>query len=82
MPTTLNISLEEEQKLWLNTRKEEGGFSSTSDVVRSMIREAQRREQEALTGQFRQLDQDGSDEAEPEASVLAIVQEVKRERRG
>lgn len=83
MPTTLNISLEEEQRGWLDSRREAGGFSSASDVVRSLIREEQRREQERLANAFRQMDKaDGSDEPEPEAEVLELVRQVKKERRG
>jgi len=48
MPITLNISLAEEQKGWLNSRRETGGFSSQSDVVRDLIRSEQEREKAAL----------------------------------
>jgi antitoxin ParD1/3/4 len=80
MPITLNISLAEEQKGWLNSRREAGGFSSQSDVVRDLIRSEQEREQKALLKQFRQMEPDGSDEAEP-AGVLAMVKKVKKTRR-
>ena len=46
MAKTLNISLSEEQKGWLNSRRETGGFASTSDVVRDLIRSRQDKEQE------------------------------------
>jgi antitoxin ParD1/3/4 len=80
MPITLNISLAEEQKGWLNSRREAGGFSSQSDVVRDLIRSEQEREKAALLKQFRQMEPDGSNEAEP-AEVLAMVKKVKRARR-
>ena len=80
MPITLNISLAEEQKGWLNSRREAGGFSSQSDVVRDLIRSEQEREKTALLKQFRQMEPDGSDEAEP-AAVLALVKKVKQARR-
>ncbi len=81
MPVTLNISLSEEQKGWLNTRRETGGFSSSSDVVRALIREAQEREAKTLLAEFRELQKDGSDDPEPEAEVLRLVKQVKKSRR-
>ena len=82
MTNTLNISLSEEQKTWLNSRRQAGGFASTSDVVRNLIRSRQEKEQAELLERFRQLDGDGSDEAEPTRAVLKIVKRVKKERRG
>ena len=38
MANTMNISLSEEQKGWLQSRRAAGGFASTSDVVRDLIR--------------------------------------------
>lgn len=80
MPITLNISLAEEQKGWLNSRREAGGFASQSDVVRDLIRSEQEREQAAWLKQFRQMDRDGSNETEP-GDVLAMVKKVKKTRR-
>ncbi len=81
MATTLNISLTAEQKSWLNSRRETGGFSSASDVVRELIRNRQEQEQAGLRRQFAELDAaDGANEPEP-ASVLEIVRQVKKERR-
>ena len=82
MASTLNISLSEGQKDWLNSRREAAGFSSASDVVRDLIRKQQEVEQADLRRLFSALDNDGSDEPEPVEAVLKIVQEVKRERRG
>jgi putative addiction module CopG family antidote len=82
MTNTLNISLSEEQKSWLNSRRQAGGFASTSDVVRDLIRSRQEKEQAELLERFRRLDGDGSDEAEPTKAVLKIVKRVKKERRG
>jgi Arc/MetJ-type ribon-helix-helix transcriptional regulator len=73
MANTLNISLSEEQKGWLNARREAGGFASTSDVVRDLIRNRQEKEQAELFERFQQLDGDGSDAAEPTEAVLKIV---------
>jgi putative addiction module CopG family antidote len=81
MANTLNISLSEEQKGWLNSRREAGGFASTSDVVRDLIRSRQEREQQELLERFQRLAGDGSDAAEPAAAVLKIVRQVKKERR-
>jgi len=81
MASTLHISLSEEQKGWLNSRREAGGFASTSDVVRDLIRNRQQKEQAELLARFRQLEGDGADEAEPTKAVLKIVKQVKKERR-
>ena len=81
MPITLNISLAEEQKGWLNSRREAGGFSSQSDVVRDLIRSRQEEEREQLRTRFEQLDRDGSNQPEPASAVLKIVKQVKKERR-
>jgi Arc/MetJ-type ribon-helix-helix transcriptional regulator len=72
--------LAEEQKGWLNSRREAGGFASQSDVVRDLIRSEQEREQAAWLKQFRQMDRDGSNETEP-GDVLAMVKKVKKTRR-
>lgn len=80
MPITLNISLTGEQKGWLNSRREAGGFSSQSDVVRDLIRSEQEREKALLLKQFRRMERDGSDETEP-VGVLAMVKKVKKARR-
>jgi Arc/MetJ-type ribon-helix-helix transcriptional regulator len=81
MATTLNISLEEEQKSWVSAQREAGGFSSASDFFRALIRERQEREQTALLKEFRGMEKDGSDEAEPAAEVLKLVKQVKKARR-
>jgi len=81
MANTLNISLSEEQKTWLNSRREAGGFASTSDVVRDLIRSRQEKEQAELLERFQQLDRDGAEEAEPVEGILKIVRRVKKERR-
>jgi antitoxin ParD1/3/4 len=81
MPSTLNISLEDEQKGWLNSRREAGGFSSFSDVVRNLIRNEQEREQQALLKEFRAMESDGSNEPEPAADVSRLVKQVKKSRR-
>jgi putative addiction module CopG family antidote len=81
MANTLNISLSEEQKGWLNSRREAGGFASTSDVVRDLIRSRQEKEQAELLRRFHQLEHEGADEAEPIEAILKIVKRVKRKRR-
>lgn len=82
MANTLNISLTEEQKSWLNARREAGGFASTSDVVRDLIRSRQEIEQMELLRRFHELDGEGRSGGEPVDAVLKIVKQVKKERRG
>lgn len=81
MANTLNISLSEEQKNWLNSRREAGGFASASDVVRDLIRSRQEKEYADLLKRFQDLDGEGSEGAEPTEAVLKIVKQLKRERR-
>jgi putative addiction module CopG family antidote len=81
MASTLNISLTDEQKGWLNSRREAGGYASASDVVRDLIRSRQESERKRLEQQFRALETDGSNEPEPAADVLARVKQVKKARR-
>jgi len=82
MAITMNISVTEEQKAWLNSLRETGGFSSASDVVRELIRDRQQQERAELGRRFAELEKaDGATDAEP-ASVQQIVKRVKKERRG
>ncbi len=78
----MNISLGDEQRRWLDARQREEGFSSASDVVRELIRERQKHEQDELRRAFEAMDaRDGSNEPEPEREILKIVKQVKKERR-
>ena len=81
MPSTLNISLTDEQKGWLNSRREAGGYASSSDVVRDLIRSRQEQERESLLKEFQRMERDGSNEPEPTARVLAGVKHIKKARR-
>jgi antitoxin ParD1/3/4 len=81
MPSTLNISLTDDQKGWLNSRREAGGYASASDVVRDLIRSEQEAERRQLAQQFRAMQRDGSNEPEPAAAVMARVRRIKKERR-
>lgn len=47
MPATMNISLPEPLKRFVDQQVRDGGFSSTSDYVRELIRERQRYSAEA-----------------------------------
>ena len=55
--------------------------ASTSDVVRDLIRTEQEQEKQVLLNQFRKMEADGSNEAEPAAEILALVKKVKKGRR-
>lgn len=46
MAATMNISLTEPLKRFVDEQVREGGFSSTSDYVRELIRERQRKSSE------------------------------------
>jgi putative addiction module CopG family antidote len=81
MPSTLNISLTDEQKGWLNSRREAGGYASSSDVVRDLIRSRQEQERESLLKEFQRMETEGNNEPEPAARVLAGVKRIKKARR-
>ena len=42
---TMNVSLPEPMKTWIESRLQDGSFSNTSDYVRHLIRRDQEREQ-------------------------------------
>lgn len=46
MAATMNVSLTEPLKRFVDNEVREGGFASTSDYVRELIRERQRRKSE------------------------------------
>lgn len=46
MPATMNISLTEPLKRFVDEEVRDGGYASTSDYVRELIRERQRRKAE------------------------------------
>ena len=46
MPATMNISLSDPLKRFVDQQVRDGGFSSTSDYVRDLIRERQKRSAE------------------------------------
>lgn len=46
MPATMNISLTEPLKRYVDQKVRDGGFSSTSDYVRELIRDRQKRDSE------------------------------------
>ena len=46
MAATMNVSLTEQLKGFVDDEVREGGFASTSDYVRELIRERQRRKSE------------------------------------
>lgn len=75
--TTMNISLPEAMKAWVETRSRHGRYSNASDYVRDLIRQDRDRE-EALT-ELRTLIQQGIDSGESEQSFDEIIAEVRAE---
>ena len=45
MMATMNVSLPDQMKSWIETRLQDGRFSNTSDYVRDLIRRDQEREE-------------------------------------
>jgi Arc/MetJ-type ribon-helix-helix transcriptional regulator len=83
MAKTVNISLPPAQRAWLETRRDTGGYTSTSDVVQDLIRRAQEAEQEHLRREFADLVEKspGATAAEPEDVVVEAARRTKRKHR-
>ncbi len=61
---TMNVSLPDQMKTWIDARLEDGRFSNTSDYVRHLIRRDQERAQ-AIEAVQQAIDQ-GVQSGEPE----------------
>ena len=83
MANTVNIALPPAQRAWLENRRETGGYTSTSDVVQDLIRQAQDTEQERLRREFQDLvdRSPGAPGSEPVDLVVQAARRVKRSRR-
>ena len=83
MANAVNISLPPTQRAWLESRRDTGGYASTSDVVQDLIRQAQDAEQERLRREFQDLvDRDpGAVGPEPVDLIVQTARRVKRSRR-
>jgi antitoxin ParD1/3/4 len=53
---TMNISLPDQMKEWVERRAASGRYSNSSDVLRDLIREAQDREDAAIARLQREID--------------------------
>jgi Arc/MetJ-type ribon-helix-helix transcriptional regulator len=83
MANTVNISLPPTQRAWLEGRRQTGQFTSTSDVVQDLIRQAQEAEQQRLRAEFDELSKSSgaNPDAEPEAVVTRAAKSAKRRNR-
>jgi Arc/MetJ-type ribon-helix-helix transcriptional regulator len=83
MTKTVNISLPPAQRAWLESRRDTGGYTSTSDVVQDLIRQAQEAEQERLRREFADLVEKspGAAGAEPVDLVVEAARRTKRRHR-
>jgi antitoxin ParD1/3/4 len=74
---TMNVSLPDQMKTWIDTRLEDGRFSNTSDYVRHLIRRDQERAQaiEAL----QQAIDEGVKSGEPEPFDFKAFKACMRE---
>jgi Arc/MetJ-type ribon-helix-helix transcriptional regulator len=77
MAKTVNISLPPARRAWLESRRDTGGYTSTSDVVQDLIRQAQEAEQERLRHEFADLVEKGPGAAGTEP-VDVVVQAARR----
>src|SRR6266849_5175554 len=79
MATMLSISLPQDLVAWIRSRKEEGGFSSASDVVRELIRREREKELARLEAEFDEMDrEDGADSAAPVDEIVGRVRKVRK----
>lgn len=83
MAKTVTISLPPPQRAWLESRRDIGGYTSTSDVVQDLIRQAQEAEQERLRREFADLVEasPGAAGAEPLGVVVQAARRTKRRHR-
>ena len=75
--TTMNISLPDSMKAWVESRSKRGRYSNASDYVRDLIRQDRDRE-EALSG-LRILIQQGIDSGESDQTFDEIIAEARAE---
>ncbi len=81
MAETLNISLTADQLAWVKGRKEQGGFATSSDVMRDLIRREQEREWERLKTEFEELAKESLPGPAPVEKIAATVRKVRKELR-
>ena len=80
MATTLNVSLSQDQAAWVKSRREEGGFASSSDVIRDLIRRQRDKELARLEAEFEKMDKrDGADGPGPVEEIVGIVKKIRAE---
>lgn len=77
---TMNVSLPDPMKTWIERRLKDGRFSNTSDYVRHLIRRDQERE-EAITALQKAVDE-GLGSGEPEPFDFRAFKARMRERHG
>ncbi|AFL51470.1 antitoxin ParD1/3/4 [Sinorhizobium fredii] len=77
---TMNISLPDPMKTWIETRLKQGEFSNTSDYVRHLIRRDQQRE--AAIATIQQAIDEGLSSGEPEPFDAASFNARMREQHG
>jgi len=75
---TMNVSLPDQMKNWIDTRLEDGRFSNTSDYVRHLIRRDQERVQ-AIEAVQQAIDE-GVQSGEPEPFDFKAFKAKMRER--
>lgn len=75
---TMNVSLPEPMKTWVETRMRDGRFSNMSDYVRHLIRHDQEREQ-AIASLQKAID-DGVASGEPQPFDFKAFKNRMRER--
>lgn len=73
--TTMNISLPDSMKAWVESRSQHGRYSNASDYVRDLIR--QDRDREEALSELRVLIQQGIDSGASEQSFDDIIAEAR-----
>ena len=74
---TMNISLPDPMKEWVENQTSTGRFSNTSDVVRDLVRREQ--ERQAAIAELQALIKEGDDSGLTDATLEDIRAEVKQE---
>ena len=74
---TMNVSLPDPMKAWVETQSEGGRYSNASDYVRDLIRRDQDRQ--AAIGELQQLVDDGLASGAPQPFDMDIFLKRKRD---
>jgi len=76
--STMNISLPDDMKSWVDEEVQNGGFASASEFFRQLVRDAKaRKESEVRRARLETLLIEGVESGEPQAATMEWWNEVR-----